>query len=107
LEDTSVLKNEVFTRSKRLKVFDTLFFLETEVSTEYFKITWKPNGAEVLEDTSVFKTEVFARSKRLKVFDTSLFLETEVFTEYFKISLKPISIFLKEAMPEVFNKAKK
>jgi hypothetical protein len=45
LEDTSVFKTEVFARSKRLKVFDTSLFLDTEVFTEYFKITLKPNGA--------------------------------------------------------------
>jgi hypothetical protein len=45
LEDTLVFKTEVLTRSKRFKVFDTSFFLETEVFTEYFKITLKPNGA--------------------------------------------------------------
>jgi hypothetical protein len=45
LEDTSVFKTKVFARSKRLEVFDTSLFLDTEVFTEYFKITLKPNGA--------------------------------------------------------------
>jgi hypothetical protein len=45
LEDTSVSKTEVFIRPKHLKVFDTSIFLETEVFTEYFKITLMPNGA--------------------------------------------------------------
>jgi hypothetical protein len=47
LEDTLVFKTEVFTISKHLKVFDTSFFLETKVFTEYFKITLKPNGAKL------------------------------------------------------------
>jgi hypothetical protein len=48
LGDTSVSKTKVFARPKHLKVFDTLVFLETEVFTEYFKITLMPNGALVL-----------------------------------------------------------
>jgi hypothetical protein len=45
LEDTSVSKTTIFTRSKHLEVFDTSVFLETKVSREYFKNTLMPNGA--------------------------------------------------------------
>jgi hypothetical protein len=34
LEDILLLKTEVFTRSKRFKVFDTSIFQETEVFTK-------------------------------------------------------------------------
>jgi hypothetical protein len=54
LGDTSVFKTKVFTRSKRLKVFDT-FFLETEVFTEYFKITLKPNEALINDGDEQWK----------------------------------------------------
>jgi hypothetical protein len=46
LEDTPVSKTKIFARPKHLKVFDTLLFLETEVFTEYFKITMMPNKLE-------------------------------------------------------------
>ena len=44
-KDTSVWKTTKSIGPKRLEVFDTSFFLDTEVLPEYFKKTLLPNGA--------------------------------------------------------------
>jgi hypothetical protein len=45
LKDTSVSKTIIYIRSKHFNVFDTLVFLKTKVSTEYFKNTLMPKEA--------------------------------------------------------------